>query len=224
VKRLLVAGIAAAAFCAPALAAPPPPPVFNWTGFYVGGNIGSGLSRATWTDTFEHEKISTDEGSGLIGGGQVGFDYQVGNLWVIGVRGMLDRTNLTTQVGQDVSCSACGLIDYSKVTSFSTVTGRIGYLFRPDSLIYIKAGEAWVADKFSQTETAGFNRSHSVKRSGYDVGTGVEVMVASGWSLFLEYDYANFGKVHFADFSDQTDIKQNVQVVLFGANVRFGGR
>jgi outer membrane immunogenic protein len=57
-KKLLIAGVAAAAFySAPALAGPPPS-VFNWSGFYLGGNGGYG-----WADD------SIDHVSGFFTGG-----------------------------------------------------------------------------------------------------------------------------------------------------------
>src|SRR5215468_7706528 len=52
---------------------PPPAPipfVYNWTGFYAGAHVGVGWS---------------DDNAGLIGGGQVGFNYQI-NQWVLGHR------------------------------------------------------------------------------------------------------------------------------------------
>jgi hypothetical protein len=45
-KRLLVAGIAAAAFLSAPALAQPAPSVFNWTGFYIGVN-GGDLSSKT---------------------------------------------------------------------------------------------------------------------------------------------------------------------------------
>jgi outer membrane immunogenic protein len=54
-KKLLTAIAAIALIGTPAFAAdvavkappsPPPAPVYNWTGFYVGGNIGASFGRA----------------------------------------------------------------------------------------------------------------------------------------------------------------------------------
>ena len=55
---------------------PPPSPipfVYNWTGFYAGAHIGAG-----WSDG--------GGSGGFVGGGQVGFNYQI-NQWVLGVEG-----------------------------------------------------------------------------------------------------------------------------------------
>src|ERR1700752_1739888 len=53
----------------------PPPVTYNWTGFYIGGNVGYGWARATVTDGVD--SISEDL-KGVIGGGLVGFNWQSG--------------------------------------------------------------------------------------------------------------------------------------------------
>jgi outer membrane immunogenic protein len=79
-KRFLTVGCVAAVLAATPVTAQaadtgrPPPPyrapmavIYDWTGFYVGGHVGGG-----WT--------GGDNGqSGFVGGGQVGFNYQVGS-------------------------------------------------------------------------------------------------------------------------------------------------
>src|SRR5215831_1548726 len=75
--------------------APYPPVVapipFCWTGFFVGGNLGF-----AWVD----EDIIDSNGNtfsitnnGFIGGGQVGYNYQIGN-FVFGAEWMFDGTSL----------------------------------------------------------------------------------------------------------------------------------
>ena len=72
---------------------PPPPPipfVYNWTGFYAGAHVGVG-----WSD---------GDGSGssdFIGGGQVGFNYQI-NQWVLGVEGDFAGTTIKDSVNAAV--------------------------------------------------------------------------------------------------------------------------
>src|SRR6516162_1303083 len=81
-----VLGTAVAGAADLSVKAPPPPPlpVFSWTGFYVGGNIGGAWSRNTWTDTILLTNFNNGGNNGaFIGGGQVGVNYQVNN-FVIG--------------------------------------------------------------------------------------------------------------------------------------------
>jgi outer membrane immunogenic protein len=83
----------------------PPAPVYNWTGFYVGGNAG--VSLGTFKTDFSvapgsFEALSPTRGplsatipgfagtdtlypGGFVGGGQIGFNWQFSPLWVVGV-------------------------------------------------------------------------------------------------------------------------------------------
>src|SRR6202166_3661404 len=87
-KKLLLGTAAFIAFAAPAVAADmparpytkapaytAPEAVYNWTGFYIGGNIGGAFAGN-----------NSLEGSGgrFMGGVQGGFDYQFATNWVIG--------------------------------------------------------------------------------------------------------------------------------------------
>lgn len=72
---------------APAVApANAPLPVYNWTGFYVGGNAGGAWSKTDWTffNGGNSEAFSQDASS-WIAGGQIGYRYQFGPNWVLGV-------------------------------------------------------------------------------------------------------------------------------------------
>jgi outer membrane immunogenic protein len=77
---------------APAVVAPVAyaPPVYNWSGFYIGGNLGAGFASSSWSDPFTgaHDTFSKD---GFIGGGQIGANWQI-NALVLGVEGDFDWT------------------------------------------------------------------------------------------------------------------------------------
>jgi outer membrane immunogenic protein len=47
------------------------PPVYNWSGIYVGGNLGAGFASSSWSDPFSGANNTFDK-SGFIGGGQIG--------------------------------------------------------------------------------------------------------------------------------------------------------
>jgi outer membrane immunogenic protein len=112
-KKLLIAGVAAAALCgAPALAADmavkappqPPAPVAGWTGFYVGGEIGAQWDNSRWNTTciagfaacplngvfpgfLANNNPAAFNSTGFRGGLFAGYDLQVSPQWVIGVEG-----------------------------------------------------------------------------------------------------------------------------------------
>src|SRR5262245_30808817 len=56
-----------------------PPPIFTWTGFYIGGNIGGAWANSSLSDQATILTYTTNH-SGFIGGGQLGYNYQIRNL------------------------------------------------------------------------------------------------------------------------------------------------
>src|SRR5689334_7800378 len=84
VVALGVTGASAADLsAAPVYRGAPPPLVaaFDWTGFYIGANIGYGSARADAST----DGLSGDEHlNGVLGGGQIGYNWQTGN-WVFGL-------------------------------------------------------------------------------------------------------------------------------------------
>jgi outer membrane immunogenic protein len=103
-KRLLIgiAGVtsllatsALAADLAPRVYTKAPPPVvaiYDWTGFYIGGNVGYSWGRSSTTESFSDALTGTVlsaatakfDLNGVIGGGQAGYNWQRDN-WVFGL-------------------------------------------------------------------------------------------------------------------------------------------
>ena len=136
--------------------APPPAPimVYNWTGCYIGGNVGGGSARTEQTQIGKvgvpaivlNNDFGRSEKWDVIGGGQIGCDYQFAGNWVVGVQAMADAGNLrsshvvpTAFPGFPVG----SFISNDRVNYTVTATGRIGYLFAPQVLAYVKGGAAW---------------------------------------------------------------------------------
>src|SRR3982074_2798333 len=85
---------------APAMA---PVMTYNWTGCYIGGNVGGGWGRtnqvavsdASTGDVFVPPiNYGSSQGNNFIGGAQIGCDYQFAGNWVAGVQGMFDFGNI----------------------------------------------------------------------------------------------------------------------------------
>ena len=68
-----------------------PPPVYNWTGFYVGGHVGY-----LWGRTHvEEDGVVTEDGvptNGVVGGALAGYNWQY-NQFVFGLEGDFGWTN-----------------------------------------------------------------------------------------------------------------------------------
>src|SRR6266478_5311059 len=71
-------------------------PLFTWTGFYVGGNLGGGWFNGSIDSDFG-STWKTSNGA-FLGGGQLGFNYQAG-AFVVGVEGDFDWTNGNKSTG-----------------------------------------------------------------------------------------------------------------------------
>src|SRR6516225_11393324 len=63
-----------------------PPPVFSWTGFYIGGNLGVAWTRGDLCCDDFGNSTGISQNAVFTGGGQVGANYQW-NSWVLGVEG-----------------------------------------------------------------------------------------------------------------------------------------
>jgi outer membrane immunogenic protein len=112
---------------APPVQPAPVSPVYNWTGFYLGGNVGYGWSHRDFTRTFTATSASgqlsatnsgSDDGKGWLGGGQIGFNYQFLGNWVAGIEADIDAAHITS------STSAC-LLGLPRSAALATPTSRI---------------------------------------------------------------------------------------------------
>lgn len=245
-NRLLIASLAAAgvsviigsAFAAdisasaPAYAKGPAVVPMNWTGCFVGGNVGGAWSHTSEKSAVSGLDIGSDSASSIIGGGQVGCDYQV-NAWIFGLQGLSDWTDLKGNHVLDVFASARGapftLFDSNKW--LTTATARIGYTVQPPLLVYAKGGVAWTRDELSNYGVTSFgatflSESATDNRTGWTAGVGVEYMFAPSWSVFAEYDYAGFGTrtVNFVagpntvGTPNRWNVTQDIQSATAGVN------
>ena len=84
-----------------------PPVVYNWTGFYIGGNLGAawqGLSGTNFSDTLG-STFTAPTNVQFMGGGQVGVNYQFWGGVVIGAEAMFDWLPNTANSLHHGNCS-----------------------------------------------------------------------------------------------------------------------
>jgi outer membrane immunogenic protein len=223
VKKLLIAGFAAAAFCgAPALAAdigvkaplPAPTPVYSWTGFYFGADVGG-----VWTNNtgmydplpspaaFNNNVISASNGgSSVTGGFHAGYNYQFSPIWVAGIEGDWSWAHASGSFNQVATFFTGGPISGSSVSMSSTMDwmsslrARLGYVVAPNLLTYATGGVAWGHFDYAANNKQGLaspgyvaTAALSSTQVGYVVGGGLEWAMTNNWILRAEYLFYNFG-------------------------------
>ena len=76
---------------APATYVPAPVPFYNWSGFYIGGNVGAAFSSSsTFSDPVPPSVFNSTTSNQFLGGGQVGVNWEFGPGVVIGAEADFD--------------------------------------------------------------------------------------------------------------------------------------
>lgn len=235
-KKILLSTVCALSLSATAFAADLPrkaapmmmEPAINWTGFYIGGNLGGGSTVKRWeyfdflaNDFFLEGRHSA---TGALGGGQIGYRWQSGN-WVFGLEAQGNWSNMR---GDNVSTQFFA-VNETKVNSLGMFTGQIGMTWY-DALIYVKGG-ALVADehyRMTDSISGAFFAARNETRWGSTVGVGLEYAFTPNWSAGIEYNHGFLGTrtLDFYDaggFAVQTErIRQDLDMVTLRLNYKFG--
>jgi outer membrane immunogenic protein len=220
--------------------------VYEWTGFYVGlsagggfglGGIHNNVTSALCSVAFIGLGCDLDQASsaavaavpggfdthpsGFIGGGQIGYNYQMG--WFVwGVEADFSEADIGGSASKTVRATGLDLIAPAVIVNTATGTanqkldwlgtlrGRVGFVPFTPLLVYATGGLAYghvsIDTTLSETATvtgvpgvcpcsATSTASTSSTQFGWTAGGGVEWMFAPHWSLKAEFLYYNLGTV-----------------------------
>jgi iron complex outermembrane receptor protein len=227
-----------------------PPPGSPWRGFYAGASFGGvfdakngqGPTTTFWDPSLPFGSgvtpnlaylpsgVTTGGGSGAIGGGQVGYNLQLGQAVVIGAEADIAVTSVSGGANQTGALypspfSAGGALvpaaplstAQASLPYVGTLRGRAGYLVTPTLLLHTTAGFAYDGvDAWGVANT----------RAGWTVGAGAEWMFAPSWSAKLEYLYADIsGGGISGGWSGNYDANFHPQINILrgGLNYHFNG-
>jgi outer membrane immunogenic protein len=195
-------------------------PAYNWSGFYVGVNVGGEWSRSDVStrlidpgNYFGPADVTRVSAAGLgtlrrtsfTGGGQAGYNWQAGNL-VAGIEADLDSFNfrasrtLTAQYQFFIPGFANFTINQAVASDWLfTARGRLGYAVN-NWLFYGTGGLAAANINYTNSFTdlagpAAETGSVSKTRVGWTAGVGGEVGLTPNWTIKVEYLYVDLGKV-----------------------------
>jgi len=209
-----------------------PAATYNWTGCYLGGNVGGGWAHTRQEFAlapFTGILFSDSRGSDVIGGAQVGCDYQF-DRFVIGAQGQFDFGRIKSSQVEPLFPTFASTAETKQIF---TATARAGYLVTPSVLAYVKGGGAWAQTYLASTGSVPvtfLSESATVDRLGWIVRGGAEWMFAPGWSVFAEYNYMDFGTklVRYVSGPNTVgtpntlNVKLTTQTALVGVNYKFG--
>ena len=221
---------------------PPAPPPMTWTGCYIGANVGGAWGRFRLEGPFGGSAEQSTNNASFVGGGQIGCDYQFSGGWVIGFRNMFDGTtnsrdrafNVVDATGTLVATGAAEL----RMRWFDALTGRIGYSWQPNSLLYFQGGGVWSScrgkpscDRYGHRRS--FCRLGVHYQNRLDDRGWLEYKFSPNWSVFIEGNYYDFGGRDRTIFSTGVatacvagcafHTKTTAATALIGVNYRFGG-
>lgn len=207
---------------------------YNWTGFYVGANVGgqwgssdprtstvldpAGYFASSSVTAINAVGIQHANSSSVTGGFTAGYNWQV-NSAVLGLEGDINYFGFkgsATGSSPYPCCAPTGFTVSSSVSAdwLATIRGRIGFLAAPTWLVYATGGAAIaeVKGNFNFTDTfAAATESAAIRdtRVGWTAGVGSEYAFGGGWSLKAEYLYVDLGRA--------TTTSTNLNAAGFGA-------
>jgi outer membrane immunogenic protein len=188
----------------------PPVYTYNWSGCYIGANVGGAWSRQ---DVNSSVPLISDQAPGsatlntssVMGGPHAGCNWQFSPSWVIGIEGDWSATDLNgTAALPNLSRAgvpfANGGITFGGDTKWlATIRGRLGFVPVSNVLLYGTGGVAWNSTDYSGSDvflggcpncgTTAFSST----QTGWVAGAGAEwAPWSNNWIFRVEYLHYGF--------------------------------
>ncbi len=246
---------------------------YNWSGAYIGANIGFGggvdhyntsISGANSTqvynpydgqyypqsNAFNGNASDGQRSNGVIGGVQVGYNYEFGGCGCLGGLGGYGGYLRNVVVGVEADFEGTGIGSGGALSSFAsgfpfgyaqnvnvnsqlnylgTVRGRLGYAF--DRILVYGTGGFAYGDVTASVSAPANNiaTTSSQFHTGYVFGGGIEVAVTNNVLLRAEYLRAELnektvsqGAIPWTGFNYNVTQRPDVNIVRAGLDYKFG--
>jgi outer membrane immunogenic protein len=226
----------------------------DWTGFYVGGFAGGSAGTKITTAGpagYNVPNASTHSyktNSGAMGGGTVGYNWQLGRSpFLVGIEGELGY--LGTQGRAPDPDGGLWAYDSSHKTKiggsygYGLIGGRIGYTYKR-SLFFVKGGAVFVKSRGKYTDSCNtgacgtglMNGSGRSTPLSYGIGAGIEHALPEDWfeqakniSIKAEYLYLgiertqNTAGYNGTFYNPTSDRIKGIHTAKIGINYHFDG-
>ena len=198
--------------------APPAAIAYNWTGCFIGAQVGGGMQSDSQT---------TMSGVGIFGGGQAGCNYQI-HSFVVGIEAEGAWSSMRSR-NDTIVLTPGGMssISTERNKAFYDVAVRFGYTFFDRTLIYTKLGAVWSNQSYDLVTTnPAATTTASWSTPGVLIGEGFECEITPQWIARIEMDMLFFDStnVTFATTGAAPSFIQTVNshsvVVKLGLNYK----
>jgi outer membrane immunogenic protein len=207
--------------------------VYDWTGFYVGVNVGYGwgadhtilasdpaLVSPGFITLLGNANVAARKPAGVIGGGQLGYNWQRGQM-LAGLEADFSGTDIhsTDDFSGPVGVTRFVHI-HERLDWLATLRGRLGFLPTQQLLLYATGGLAvgQVTTNSSLTTTVPnsipgcltaniglcMGSSDTATKVGWTVGAGAEYALTSNWSVKAEYLFVDLGRSSSTGFDTRS--------------------
>lgn len=191
----LVTAASAADLPVKARVAPVAAPIVDWTGFYIGGYVGGAWAN---TDTFISGtaapiQISSES---FLAGVQAGYDWQLPNRLVLGVR---VSAPVTGGSDKSVNDPLFPFISYTSDFNWAVLgTFQVGYAI-DRWLPYVGIGVGFGEGEGTVRNTLfNFTETATSSHTGFIANVGVRYMLSQNWWTALQYTYTNWGDANYS--------------------------
>ena len=165
--------------------------IYDWTGFYVGGQVGYGQGDfGPGTNAIASQAVFfPHSATGMTSGFQAGYNLQLPNRVVLGAEVDALFTSVRDLPKLDPA-PFNSTLEYA-----ATARGRIGYAFGA-LLPYVTGGLAWGESRVNINANDGLTPSSSkfLPHLGWTAGLGIEKAVGGNWTAKIEYDYIDLAR------------------------------
>jgi outer membrane immunogenic protein len=210
----------------------PAPPVCDWSGFYLGMNVGVAGLQTDITDLDDYNSFGTTslEDTNFAVGGQMGYNWQKG-AFVFGLE--VDSDYLNTEKSFTTFGEGGPQYVYKgKVDFQGSLRARAGIAV-DNALIYATGGVAVShgSSKFNEVDgedlPTGERATQDDWQAGFVGGVGVEYKFNCHWSARMEALYSHYPEstnvVQPGETGYRFSFQNDVYSARFGINYLFGG-
>lgn len=209
IDRIMIAtGLLAGMAASPAFAATP------FDGPYLGVQLGHSVHDIRMNETVtapltpSSSKIEGVSAPGAEGGLYAGWGTKMIPAIYGGVEGEYSLSNERFDAS---TTFAGGLSGQIKEKYNYGISGRLGWLPSPTSMLYVRAG--WQRARLGYSVAmAGVSASQNKDHNGFRLGAGTEVALTSAWLLRLDYAYTWYDELKSSGsgFTDKLEPRHNV--------------